>query len=209
MEEFFERNCIRGYHIKKYGRRRLESCWYAKEIPKTLPIDKLWLWKRNYHRTFASKGIAGVFAVFVTGRCYRMYSKSAQEILSWPGTRRTWSSLLSSFQGNAYGTCRFRKPVAWSKVENMNQLQSRKCERRARARGMARTILNSHRNVSIIRCRKNSLQKMFREINFRSLTRLRKFRTTKIFRFTVSFTIFIIFCVWLTNQVPCRIIDEL
>ena len=28
-------------YIKKYERRRLESCWCAKESPKTLPIDRL------------------------------------------------------------------------------------------------------------------------------------------------------------------------
>ena len=38
--------------------------------------------KRNYHRTFASKGIASVFAVFATVRYYRMYSNRAQEIFS-------------------------------------------------------------------------------------------------------------------------------
>ena len=29
--------------IRKYGKRRLESRWYAKESLKTLPIDTLWL----------------------------------------------------------------------------------------------------------------------------------------------------------------------
>ena len=36
MEKFFERNCIRGYHVyKRYGRRRLERRWCAKESLKT------------------------------------------------------------------------------------------------------------------------------------------------------------------------------
>ena len=49
--------------------------------------------------------IAGEFAVLATRSYYRMYSNRAQEIFSWPaGTRRTWSSLLSIFQGNAYGS---------------------------------------------------------------------------------------------------------
>ena len=37
-------------------------------------------------RTFASKAVAGVFAVFATGRYYRMYSNWVQEIqvqLTW------------------------------------------------------------------------------------------------------------------------------
>ena len=37
---------------------------------------------RNYHGTFASNGIMGVFAVLATERYYRMYSIRAQEILS-------------------------------------------------------------------------------------------------------------------------------
>ena len=37
---------------------------------------------RNYHGTFASKGIASVFAVFATVRYYRMFSNRTQEIFS-------------------------------------------------------------------------------------------------------------------------------
>ena len=51
------------------------------------------------------------------------------------------------------------------------EVHSRKCERRARACGIAQSIIR----IVIIRCRKNSLQKIFCEINFRSLMRLRKF----------------------------------
>ena len=38
--------------------------------------------RRNYHRTFALKGIASVFAVFATVSYYRMYGNRAQEIFS-------------------------------------------------------------------------------------------------------------------------------
>ena len=59
-------------YIKKYG-RRLERHWCVKRSPKTLLINMLWLQKgRNYHRTFASKGVADVLAVFATWRYYRM-----------------------------------------------------------------------------------------------------------------------------------------
>ena len=37
---------------------------------------------RNYNRVFASKAVEGVFAVFATGRYYRMHSNWVQEIFS-------------------------------------------------------------------------------------------------------------------------------
>ena len=67
IEEFFEITFAATIYIKKYGRRRLERCWCAKESPKTLLIDTLWPWKRNYHRTFVSKAVVGVFAVLWQG----------------------------------------------------------------------------------------------------------------------------------------------
>ena len=152
MEEFFERKCIQGYHVYKEVWEAAESCWCAKESPKMFPIDTLWLWKRNYHRTFASKGTTGVFAVFATGGSYcRMYSNRAQEIFSSPGIRPTWSSLLSTFQGNAYATRTFRKPVAWPKVVSdrhyWTSYKIRKSEHRTRTRGMALNYYNLHHNV--------------------------------------------------------------
>ena len=67
MENFFERNYIRGYHVyKKYGRRRLERRWCAQKLFQSIRCgcEK----RRNYHRTFTSKAVAGVFAVFATGK---------------------------------------------------------------------------------------------------------------------------------------------
>ena len=55
----------------------MERHWCAKESPKTLPIDTLWLLKRNYHRTFTSKAVAGVFALLLTGR-YTVTSVSVE-----------------------------------------------------------------------------------------------------------------------------------
>ena len=49
-------------YIKKNGRQQLESCWCAKESPKHF---------RSIHcgcEKGTIKGIAGVFAVFATGR---------------------------------------------------------------------------------------------------------------------------------------------
>ena len=86
MEKFLKG--IRGYHVynKRWEAAVGEALMHVRKSPKTLPIDKLWLWKGNCHRTFASKA---VFAVFATGRYYRMYSNWAHEIF-----RRTFSTLL-------------------------------------------------------------------------------------------------------------------
>ena len=44
MEKFLERNCIRGYHVyKKVWTATVGEALCAKESPKTLPIDTLWL----------------------------------------------------------------------------------------------------------------------------------------------------------------------
>jgi len=71
-------------YIKKYGRQRLERRWCAKESPKTLfccGCEK----RRNYHRTFTSKAVAGVFAVYATGK-YTVASVSAErEHVEWRG----------------------------------------------------------------------------------------------------------------------------
>ena len=59
----------------------MERRWCAKESPKTLPIDTLWPVKKE--GTFASKAVAGVFAVFVTGR-YTVASVSVErEHVEW------------------------------------------------------------------------------------------------------------------------------
>ena len=41
--EVFRKELTATAYIKKYRRRRLESRWCAKETPKMLPIDTLWL----------------------------------------------------------------------------------------------------------------------------------------------------------------------
>ena len=51
-------------YIKKYGRRRLERCWCAKENQKLFRSIRCGCEKRrNYDRTFTSKAVAGVFAM--------------------------------------------------------------------------------------------------------------------------------------------------
>ena len=43
-------------YIKKHGRWQLERRWCAKESPKILPIDVLWLWKKVILRKTLSEG---------------------------------------------------------------------------------------------------------------------------------------------------------
>ena len=44
MEKFFERNCIRGYHVyKKVLTTTIGEALVCKREPKTLLIDTLWL----------------------------------------------------------------------------------------------------------------------------------------------------------------------
>ena len=85
--------------------------------------------QRNYHRTFTSKAVVDVFAVFATGK------------------------------------------------------YSRKCECRARARGMAQSIIR----IVIIRCRKIRCRKCFVRLIFVALCDYENFSTAKISRFTVFF----------------------
>ena len=72
--------CIQSYHVYK-------EVWEvvvgeAKDSLKTLPSIRCGC--ENYHRTLALKGVVGVFAVFATGKYYRMYSNWVQEIFSCP-----------------------------------------------------------------------------------------------------------------------------
>ena len=57
------------------------------------------------------------------------------------------------------------------------EVHSFKCERRVQARGLARSIIR----IITIRCKKNSLSKIFHVINFRSLMQLQKFFSNKNF----------------------------
>jgi len=133
-------------HIKRYGKWWLESRWCAKGSPKTLLIDNAVAVKKELSYNICLKRYRG---------CVRCSCDEEGTIectvtggISWPGTRRTWCSLLSTFQGNAYGTRRFRKSIAWPKVVSNGhcwtmQLQSRKCERRVRACRMACSIIHT------------------------------------------------------------------
>ena len=68
MEKFFKRNCIRGYHVyKKVWEATVGEALVCEREPKNsirYGCEK----QRNYHRTFTSKALAGVFAVFATGK---------------------------------------------------------------------------------------------------------------------------------------------
>ena len=76
----------------------------------------------------------------VTGR--RKYSAA------WPGARRTWSPLLSTFQGNAYAPRRFRKPVAWPNVvSDRHYWTSYKVAWASNANTWNGAHYNLHRNV--------------------------------------------------------------
>ena len=163
MERVFSKGIVvfeATTYLKKYGRQWLESHWCAKETPKTLPIDTLWLWERNYYRTFAWKGcekgtiighlpgkVSRVCSLFLRWGSTIECSNRTQEIFSWPGTRRTWRFLnfpALFLSRNAYGTRRFRKPVAWPKADiTESTLQSHKCERQVRARAMSPTIFRT------------------------------------------------------------------
>ena len=82
MEEFFKRNCIRSYHVYKEVWEAVvgETLVYKKHFQSIrCGCEK----GRNYHRTFASKAVVGVFAVFVTGR-YTVASVSIErEHVEW------------------------------------------------------------------------------------------------------------------------------
>ena len=131
----------------------VEEALVCEREPKNIPIDMLyaWLWKRNYHRTFALKAITGEFAVFPTGKQYRMCSNWAQEIFNWSGTRPTWSSLAHWWWYMEAYACnlRFRKPVAWPKVVSDRHnwtsytVASVSVWAHARAHGMAHTIIRT------------------------------------------------------------------
>ena len=85
MEKFFERNCIRGYHVyKKVWAATVGEALVCKQKPFRsirCGCEK----RRNYHRTFTSKAVAGVFAVFATGK-YTVASVSVErEHVEWRG----------------------------------------------------------------------------------------------------------------------------
>ena len=86
MEKFFERNCVRGYHV--YKKRMDGDGWRGVGVQKR--AQKLFRSircgcekRRNYHRKFSSKIVAGVFAAFVTEK-YTVASVSVErEHVKW------------------------------------------------------------------------------------------------------------------------------
>ena len=163
-------------YIKQHGRWWLESrC--AKETPKTLAIDTLWLWERYYHRTFGSKGITRVFAFFAKGRylectvtgCRKYSADLAQGKLEVPST-----SPLSSFQGNTYGTCGFRKPVAWPKVD-ITEPTTKSQVWASSANTWNGTQNISHHNVLLFTVEKNCCRKYFVRLIFVALCDYKNF----------------------------------
>ena len=85
MEKFFERNCIHGYHVyKKKWTATVGEALVCERAPKTsicCGCEK----RRDYHRTFTSKAVTGVFAVFATGK-YTVTSVSVErEHVEWRG----------------------------------------------------------------------------------------------------------------------------
>ena len=71
MEELFEGNCcIRGYHVyKEVWEAAVGESLVCEREPKNASDRYAVAVKEELSsRTFALKGIAGVFAVFVTGR---------------------------------------------------------------------------------------------------------------------------------------------
>ena len=87
MEVFFERNCIRGYHVyKKVWAATVGGIGVRKRVQKIFRSIRCGCEKRrNYHWTFTSKAVAGVFAVFVTGK-YTVASVSVErEHVEWRG----------------------------------------------------------------------------------------------------------------------------
>ena len=85
MEKFFERNCIHGYHVyKKKWTATVGEALVCERAPKTsicCACEK----RRDYHRTFTSKAVTGVFAVFATGK-YTVTSVSVErEHVEWRG----------------------------------------------------------------------------------------------------------------------------
>ena len=87
MEKFFERNCIRGYHVyKKVWAATVGETLVCEREPKNFRSIRCGCEKRmNYHRTFTSKAFTGVFAVFATGE-YTVASVSVErEHMEWRG----------------------------------------------------------------------------------------------------------------------------
>ena len=87
MEKFFEKIAfVATTYIKKYGRQWLERCWCLKETQKLFRSIRCGYEKRrNYHRTFTSKAVAVVFAVFAMGK-YTVASVSIKhEHVEWRG----------------------------------------------------------------------------------------------------------------------------
>ena len=83
MEVFYEKNCIRGYHVYKKVWAATVGGISVRKIFQSIRCgcEK----RRNYHWTFTSKAVAGMFAVFATGK-YTVASVSVErEHVEWRG----------------------------------------------------------------------------------------------------------------------------
>ena len=90
MQKFFKRNCTPGYHVyKKVWVATVGEPLVCEREPKNIfrsircGCEK----RRNYHRTFTLKAVAGVFAVFATRKyMYTVASVSVErEHVEWRG----------------------------------------------------------------------------------------------------------------------------
>ena len=86
MEKFFTTNCIRGYHVyKKVWTATVGEAFVYKREPKN-SSDQYAVAVKNegtYHKTFTSKAVTGVLAVFATGK-YTVTSVSVErEHVEW------------------------------------------------------------------------------------------------------------------------------
>ena len=192
MEEIFRRNfCIRGYNVykKKYRGSRWRVVGVRKQPQKRLRSICCGCEKgRNYHRTFASKGIAGMFAVLrqsgtiecsVAG-CRKYLADLAQ------GRHKVYCSL--PFKAMLMEPVVSESLLLGLKVDNTEP--STKSQVWASSTSTWNGMhCNLHRIVLIIHCRRNLLSKIFREINFCSLMRLRKVFNNQNFPSYGMFTI--------------------
>ena len=88
MEKFFETNCIRGYHVykKSMGSDGWRGVGVRKRAQKPFRLIRCGCEeRRNYHRTFTSKAVACVFAVFATGKYTVAHVSVKREHVEWHG----------------------------------------------------------------------------------------------------------------------------
>ena len=115
--------------------------------------------------------------------CYHVYKKvwaaTVEEALMCKKEPKISSDRYAVAVKNE-GTITENLPRKLSRVCSLffdEEVHSRKCECRVQAHGLVWSIIH----IVTIRCRKNSLSKIFHVVNFRSLMQLRKFFSNKNF----------------------------